>query len=135
MGEGWPEETAWEKRRKFYETLLAEEDAIVLVAREDGQAVGHAFATIDSGSVTWRHPEQLCWVHDLVVLPEHRGKQIGEALIERLWEESGVEEMRLAVVASNEDTIRFYRRLGFETGPVMDLVSRRTARRARAPPA
>lgn len=126
MGEGYPEEESWEKRRKFYEGLIREEDAIVLVAREDGQAVGHALATVDPGSVTWRHPEKFLWVHDFVVLPEHRGKRVGERLIERLWEESGVEEMRLAVVGTNEDAIRFYERVGFDRGPIFDMIARRT---------
>ncbi|HYH58143.1 MAG TPA: GNAT family N-acetyltransferase [Thermoleophilaceae bacterium] len=125
LGELWSEEESWVKRRSFYEKLIEGEDAIVLVAREDGGVAGHAVATIDAGSMTWRHPEKICWVHDLVVLPEHRGKGIGEALVKRLWQESGVEEMRLAVVATNVDTIRFYERLGFETGPIHDLVSTR----------
>jgi ribosomal protein S18 acetylase RimI-like enzyme len=130
LGELWPEEESWAKRRAFYETLLEDEDAIVLVARVDGEAAGHAVATIDAASATWRHPEQICWVHDLVVLSEYRGRGIGEALVERLWEESGVEEMRLACVETNDDAMAFYNKLGFERGPIVDLVSRRTARRA-----
>ena len=51
----------------------------------------------------------------LAVLPDHRGRGIGTELMEAVYAELrglGVKHMAVSVIASNEDAIRFYDRLG-----------------------
>lgn len=57
-------------------------------------------------------------IHDIVVLPGHRGKQIGERLIEAIVEEAasrGCCKVTLEVRTDNPAE-RLYRRLGFADG-------------------
>jgi ribosomal protein S18 acetylase RimI-like enzyme len=55
-------------------------------------------------------------VHDLAVLPEHRGRGVGRRLleeIERRARERGSSKLTLEVHATNEGAMRLYRRFGF----------------------
>ena len=52
------------------------------------------------------------------MLPGHRGRGIGTALVERMHEELrglGVGHFVVSVIASNADAVRFYERLGLTT--------------------
>ncbi len=55
---------------------------------------------------------------DISLLPEHRNRGIGTALLHELIEESRKSQatLRLQVLRNNAGAIRLYRRLGFTTG-------------------
>lgn len=42
------------------------------------------------------------------------GAGLGERLLQQAWDHAEAQELRLVVVATNADALRFYERLGFE---------------------
>jgi ribosomal protein S18 acetylase RimI-like enzyme len=107
---------SWERRRKNYADILAEGGALFL-AVEDERIVGHAICeTEQGGSPTWEWPQDFLALVDLVVLPEFRGRGVGDELMAAVEAEGrarGVAALDLAVVAPNEGARRFYERHGF----------------------
>lgn len=119
-----PEES-WRRRRKDHEAIL-EEGGVLFLAEEDGRIVGFAICEREEGggSPTWPWPPDFLAIVDLVVLPQHRGQGIGEALLAAAEDEArklGVAALDLNVAAPNESARRFYERHGFRT----DLVTMR----------
>jgi len=116
LGPVWDDDTSWERRRAFYERLLGDDGAFVLVAREGGGAVGYAMVVPRPGSPTWRTPARYAEIESLAVLEDARGRGVGEALIDRAAEEAaalGIEALELTAVATNTRALAFYERLGF----------------------
>jgi GNAT superfamily N-acetyltransferase len=89
--------------RRYAETLIAE---------EDGEPVG--FALFFHNFSTFLAQPGI-YLEDLFVVPEHRGRGIGRALLERLAQvavDRGCGRLEWAVLNWNQDAIRFYERLG-----------------------
>lgn len=107
---------SWELRRELYESVLAEPDAFVLVACEDGADLGYAVVALHGGpDDTWVTGDRIAEVETLAVVPEARGRGIGTALLDRVDEELatlGVHDLRIAVVPANVAAMRFYERRG-----------------------
>jgi ribosomal protein S18 acetylase RimI-like enzyme len=85
-----------------------------VVAEADGQVIGAAWERVIPayGHIDDDTPELA-----ISVLPEHRGKAIGTALMTRLFEllrERGYQRTSLAVQKENA-AVRFYQRLGYKT--------------------
>jgi len=56
-------------------------------------------------------------VHDVAVLPSHRGRGIAETMLaeaERLARERGAVKMTLEVLSGNVSALKLYRRVGYE---------------------
>jgi GNAT superfamily N-acetyltransferase len=117
---------SWARRRADYARWL-DEDALVLVARDGGRAVGYAFATLDeSDSSTWLLEGRTAELESLAVLPEARGAGVGAALLAAVREQLralGVRRIDLTVVEGNDDAMRFYEREGFR--PFLRVLSTR----------
>ena len=106
---------SWAVRRALYEEWLAEPDAFILMAESDGQAVGYALVHLRGPEETWATGERIGVLETLAVLPGERGRGIGGALFERMYEELhalGVREVQVAVIAKNAEALRFYERQG-----------------------
>jgi len=61
---------------------------------------------------------EIGWIYDLLVLPEHRGKGIGEALMRhalKVSSERGFAQTGLMVNAKNKAAWSLYEKLGFQT--------------------
>ena len=87
----------------------------VLVAIKDELIVGVAVCL--SGFSTFKAKPVLN-VHDLAVLPSHRGQRIGSTLLaaaEARARELGCCKMTLEVISTNEAAHRLYNRLGFDS--------------------
>ncbi len=117
-------EDSWARRRKNYVDILAE-GGLLFIAEEDGAILGHAMCEIEQGgSPTWAWPRDFVAVVDLIVLPDHRGRGVGEALmraVEQEARERGVAALDLMVAVPNETARRFYERQGFRA----DLITYR----------
>jgi ribosomal-protein-alanine N-acetyltransferase len=61
-----------------------------------------------------RPSEQMAWIATVGVLPEYRGRGIGEALIRACEEQLDIPTIRLSVRLSNEGAVRLYQRLGYQ---------------------
>lgn len=115
---------SWRRRRADHEAILSE-GGVLFLAEEEGQVVGFAICEREVGaSPTWEWPPDFLAIVDLIVLPEHRGKGIGDALIAAAEAEArklGVAALDLNMAATNDSARRFYERHGFRT----DLVTMR----------
>ena len=61
---------------------------------------------------------EIGWIYDVMVLPEHRGKGVGEALMRhalKVSKERGFAQTGLVVNAKNEAAWSLYEKLGFQT--------------------
>ena len=110
-----PSET-WPLRRAEYVTWLAEPDAFVMIADEDGRAIGYALVDhrdTDDVRVTGARFGVL---KSLGVLPEARGRGVGTALMRSVYGELrrlGIGELEIGVLVANDGARRFYEREGF----------------------
>jgi ribosomal protein S18 acetylase RimI-like enzyme len=62
---------------------------------------------------TWATKERIAELETLTVLPGHRGRGIGRALVEgvhRRLDSIGVSEIAVSVISSNREAVRFYER-------------------------
>jgi ribosomal protein S18 acetylase RimI-like enzyme len=95
----------------------------VLVATDGEMVVGYAsvYTRAHSDEITEALPE-FALVGDLSVLPSHRGRGIGKALLdasERHAAQSGARWLRISTLASNEAARRLYAACGFEDYEIM----------------
>lgn len=106
---------SWAVRRGLYEEWLAEADAFVLVGEADGQPVAYALVHLRGPEETWATGERIGVLETLAVLPGERGRGIGTALFDRMYEELrrlGVHQLEVAVISKNAAALRFYERQG-----------------------
>lgn len=102
----------------FYESLLAELPEAFLVAEVERKLVGYIMCKIEYGFSNFKKLGFVKKGHvvSVAVLPEHRKKGIGRALIEEAL--AGVklkksDELYLEVRCSNNEAIRLYEKLDF----------------------
>jgi len=103
---------SWPIRRELYRDWLTHAGAFVLVAEERERPVGYALVHIRGPEETW-DTGPIAELETLAVLPEHRGRGVGAALLARMHEElrnDGVAHWGVAVISTNADAVRFYER-------------------------
>ena len=93
---------------KSFQDSIIREDTLFLVCEEQGRITGYIgmYVSFDEGSIT-----------NVAVLPVHRKKGYGEALVCRAKEkaiEQQVERIFLEVRVSNTPAIALYQKMGFE---------------------
>ena len=107
---------SWSRRRALYRGWMESGDALVLVARRGGAPVGYAVAQLQDGpDDTFAVGARYAELYSLSVAPEERGGGVGTALMDALDERLaalGIADLSIAVMAGNEDALRFYRRRG-----------------------
>jgi ribosomal protein S18 acetylase RimI-like enzyme len=111
----------WEQQRAIYEALFAKPDTVLLLAHVDGALIGYAVAHVMPVRDTWIYDtwetgERIGELESIGVLPEHRGKGIGGALldaVDREFDALGVRDVILGVLPGNTDAMRLYARRGF----------------------
>jgi len=107
---------SWARRRRSYQTWLAEPDAFVLIAELASEPVGYALVRIVDGSHSFGPSDRVASVETLSVAPAVRGRGVGTALLEAVTDEVtrlGIAQLKLEVVAGNSQALRFYQRHGF----------------------
>ncbi len=91
--------------KRYYQSLIAE---------LDGQPVGYALYFYTYSSFL---AQPTLYLEDIFVLPEHRGRGAGKALMVALFKEAVNEDcgrMEWQVLDWNQPSIDFYKRLGAE---------------------
>jgi GNAT superfamily N-acetyltransferase len=94
--------------------LLAGDDNLVLLAREDGTLLGHLVARLHGPGTV--HPIRVAELESIHVYPDHRGRGVGERLVTTFltWAAGkGAQRASVAAYAANEGAQRFYARHGF----------------------
>jgi ribosomal protein S18 acetylase RimI-like enzyme len=112
-----PEDESWDRRRTEYAGWLRAPGSFVLVADQGGVLLGYLLVEVQPGDDTWQMGERVAEVQTLVVTRTSRSTRVGTALMDAAEKElarRGVTGMRVGVVSTNEDAVRFYRRRGFD---------------------
>lgn len=108
----------------FFESLLREIPEAFLVAEANGVVVGYIMCKFEFGFSNFRKLGFVKKGHvvSVAILPEHRGKRIGEALmiegINGVSSRKG-DEIYLEVRTSNIPAISLYKKLGFQIKSVL----------------
>lgn len=99
----------------FMSAQLDDQDKVVLVADDNGDVVGYAFAAVKGYDyMALRGPTGV--LHDVIVAPEHRGRGVGRLLLEATLEffrSRGVPRVVLSTAERNEAAQRLFARMGF----------------------
>lgn len=105
--EVFPDAPAHNDPARDIDRKLAVQRELFLVATLDGTLIGTAMAGFDG---------HRGWVYYLAVLPEHRRRGVGTALMRRAEQDLdalGCAKLNLQVRASNAAVVDFYRALGY----------------------
>jgi ribosomal protein S18 acetylase RimI-like enzyme len=99
----------------FMSTQLEDSDKAVLVADDNGDVIGYAYAAVEGYDyMALRGPAGV--LHDLIVDPEHRGRGIGRLLLDATLEffrSRGVPRVVLLTAERNEAAQRLFASRGF----------------------
>jgi ribosomal protein S18 acetylase RimI-like enzyme len=99
----------------FMGTQLEDTDKSVLVADDNGDVVGYAYAAVEGYDyMALRGPAGV--LHDVIVAPEHRGRGVGRLLLEAALEffrSRGVPRVVLWTAERNEAAQRLFTGMGF----------------------
>jgi ribosomal protein S18 acetylase RimI-like enzyme len=101
--------------REFLAERLSRSDSTIYLAEEDGVALGFV-QLYPVFSSTARVPGRLWLLNDLYVVPEARGRRVGQALMARARElglESGARGLFLQTARDNAIAQRLYESLGY----------------------
>ncbi len=99
-------------REAFYNELHNNKFAVYIVMEENDKIIGYcgAWVVVDEAHVT-----------NVAILPEYRGKKLGEALMNKLISvarEMGARSMTLEVRVTNYVAQSLYRKFGFQNGGI-----------------
>ena len=99
----------------FLGSQLEERDVIILVAEQQGAAVGYTYASLEGYDyMSLRGPAGV--LHDIVVDPAHRGSGVGRTLLDATLtalRERGAPRVVLATAEHNAPAQRLFARAGF----------------------
>jgi ribosomal protein S18 acetylase RimI-like enzyme len=132
--------TTWAERSGLYRELLVKAGTVLVLAEEEGAAIGYGLAHVMPASGTWAADTwatgpRIGEIESLAVLPDRRGSGIGTRLLDALetaLAAAGVEDLLLGALPGNAAAIRLYERHGFQ--PTWLYLSRFAGRRAGASP-
>lgn len=123
--------TSWQRRHAHYASLVGEDQAVVLLARDEHGPAGYALARlIHEPDNTFNTRSPYAELETLSVREDARSAGIGTLLLDRLDEvlaERGIVDMVVSVLVDNSEAPRFYRRRGLV--PVETYLWRIGARR------
>jgi GNAT superfamily N-acetyltransferase len=108
-------EDSWHRRQAEFERWMCAGTAWLLIAEREGAPGGFAFFRICGGDWSFETNERMGELEALSVEPELRRWGIGSLLMEQVelrLAAAGVDFIGLAVIAGNEDALRFYERWG-----------------------
>ena len=99
----------------FIGTQLEDQDKAVLVADDNGNVIGYAYAAIEGYDyMMLRGPAGV--LHDIIVDPEYRGRGVGRLLLNAslaFFRSHGVPRVVLATAERNEAAQRLFASMGF----------------------
>lgn len=106
---------SWSRRRARYEEWLTTPGSFILLAERATVPIGYALVSMATGYGAWASGDLIGEVHDLVVDSAARGERVGSALMHGVAGQlavQGIRELRLTVLAANDEAIRFYEAKG-----------------------
>ena len=102
---------------EFIENTIADEESDILVYENDGVVVGFILLQAKTRpDFDFMLPGKYCYIMDIIVTENHRGKGFGTALMNsaKKWaKEKKCSFVNLDVLVNNSDAIKLYEKLGF----------------------
>lgn len=102
---------------EFIEKTISDEDSDILVYEDDGKVVGFILLQAKTRpDFDFMLPGKFCYIMDVIVTENHRGKGFGTELMNSAKEwatERGCVFVNLDALSNNTDAIRLYEKLGF----------------------
>ena len=99
----------------FLSAQLEDTDKAVLVADDNGDVIGYAYAAVEGYDyMALRGPAGV--LHDIIVAPEHRGRGVGRLLLDAtlaFFRSRGVPRVVLSTAERNEAAQRLFAHMGF----------------------
>jgi ribosomal protein S18 acetylase RimI-like enzyme len=99
----------------FISGQLEDPDKAVLVADDNGDVIGYAYAAVEGYDyMSLRGPAGV--LHDIIVDPEHRGQGVGRLLLDAalaFFRSRGVPRVVLSTAEQNEVAQRLFASMGF----------------------
>ena len=99
----------------FLGTQLEEPDIMILVAEKEGEVIGYTYAGVEGTDyMSLRGPAGV--LHDIVVDPAHRGRGVGQMLLDATLAAlggRGVHQVVLSTAERNPTAQRLFERAGF----------------------
>lgn len=87
----------------------------IWVAEIDGRVASHVYvALIDKVPRPVRENRRIAYLTNVYTRPEYRGRGIGARLVRRAQEAAREADVELIVVWPSDESVEFYKRLGFE---------------------
>lgn len=101
----------------FLVSELDRKEVIVLVAEQDGGAIGYVYAGMEGNDwMALRGPAGA--IYDIVVDPDHRGQGVGRRLLDAVLDElaaRGAPRVVLSTATRNETAQRLFAKAGFRS--------------------
>ena len=110
-----------ERWKRMINNHLDNSELPCLVAEDGGRVVGFIVGQITVGGFGG---EIAGWIEMMGVAPEHMGAGIGRALAQAMisyYRQQGVDEVCTAVLWDSGDMLAFFKRLGFDRSPYINL--------------
>ncbi len=101
--------------------VSAPERGNIFVATEDDEVVGMTSLLF---TISTAQGAAACWLEDMVIRPEHRGKGIGTALLQHALayaKSNGVTRITLLTDRTSDKSIHFYERHGFQRSEMVPM--------------
>ena len=117
---GQIEDQDWSRLHQALQDIFASQDAVIFLAEDSGQVIGlvEVYIRQDDEANTLVVPHKYAYLQSLMVSEAYRRSGIGKKLMDtaQQWARGkGAVEMRLDVWEFNQETIRFYEKMGFKT--------------------
>lgn len=112
-----PEWTLSKEGEKYFKEAITKECFTSFVALVGNKVVGYLVGEILEEPITWRTIKNQAELDNMFVLPEHRDKKIGSALVKAFIKEvrkKGIKNIKVVAYSGNQKAISFYRKHGFQ---------------------
>ncbi len=105
-----------EKGINYFLNRLLNQDShsIFLVAEQGGEVIGYLTGHVSN--ISYRAVNPIAELENMFVLPEHRGRGVGTALIKEFIQQAkslGAKRFKVEALSANHSAISFYKHLGF----------------------
>lgn len=115
---------AEQRYEKWLTRLANQERSVFLVAEDQGLLVAFVVATVEQEIPIYRTKEFAC-IHDIWVEPEYRHQGIAQQMVTltvNIFQQMGIEQIRLDTAAANETSRRLFTSCGFRLSTMEMLI-------------
>lgn len=126
LGSVWNTDWPFEKESiAYYKKLSSSKKHLVVVCEEKGKIVGYLVGLLESDASQYKNTKIVASLEHMFVEKQYRRRGIGKKLFDffREWaKDNKAEQVKVGVLCNNEETIKFYKELGFKDFSLMFMM-------------